>query len=573
LAKKISIEYQQLTDCAKELNKLKNMQIEALTRIRRMSSIYFNSEQRAMSRNIKEFESDISYSISINNKSVSSTVDLVNYLNKAVRDFSAAEQGLNQMINRGSKIKDIENNAGALLNVWGEELTSINKNELKSLPNTAEKLKENIMNDFSAIWKSFDKNDEELNKVITAANTIIKAAWNYHKEEHPIEAGIESSLANFATSTIKGIGGILNGVGEQWYELREDPKGTLKNWWNFTVDVVSFLSPNLPKTEDDLNFEYNLANSIIKDGDTRLVHGDAYSRTQYIADWVLNIGSLFLGGEALDSIKGLGKTSDVLEDTSKLEMLSQNHPIVEEIKLKTSMESIRTNKDLISFEDTFSRAMENENMTMAEYIKLTHTPISKLSETNIKRIYAINSSVGNPSNTTLMSKVIPKKVYLNCIENGQFSDTVGNCVTRSQDMQDCYTFDDYYNKLGLNYDNSPFNTADEMYIMRYTSQDTEALITRSYGGTTIEDVKTAQNILGLNENNTFLNKDPYLGTGVTKDVEGGIGKMELITMKDNLGNAQYCSIDDGSAIYEISRDNNIEKIVAIRYNEKWWRVK
>ena len=323
MAKKISLEYQQLTDCAKELNKLKNMQIEALTRIRRMSSIYFNSEQRAMSRNIKEFESDISYSISINNKSVSSTVDLVNYLNKAVRDFSAAEQDLSQMINASSKIKDIENNLGALLNVWGKELTSINKNELKSLPNTAEKLKENIMNDFSAIWKSFDKNDEELNKVITAANTIIKAAWNYNKEEHPIEAGIESSLANFATSTIKGIGGLLNGVGEQWYNLREDPSGTLKNWWNFTVDVVAFLSPNLPKTEDDLNFEYNLANSIIKDGDTRLVHGDAYSRTQYIADWVLNIGSLFLGGEAIDSIKGLGKTGEVAADTSKIEKISE----------------------------------------------------------------------------------------------------------------------------------------------------------------------------------------------------------------------------------------------------------
>ncbi len=323
MAKKISLEYQQLTDCAKELNKLKNMQIEALTRIRRMSSIYFNSEQRAMSRNIKEFESYISYSISINNKSVSSTVDLVNYLNKAVRDFSAAEQELNQMINAGSKIKDIENNLGALLNVWGKELTSINKNELKSLPNTAEKLKENIMNDFSAIWKSFDKNDEELNKVITAANTIIKAAWNYNKEEHPIEAGIESSLANFATSTIKGIGGLLNGVGEQWYNLREDPKGTLKNWWNFTVDVVSFLSPNLPKTEDDLNFEYNLANSIIKDGDTRLVHGDAYSRTQYIADWVLNIGSLFLGGEAIDSMKGFGQTGEVVADTSKIEKISE----------------------------------------------------------------------------------------------------------------------------------------------------------------------------------------------------------------------------------------------------------
>lgn len=140
-------------------------------------------------------------------------------------------------------------------------------------------------------------------------------------------------------------------------------------------------------------------------------------------------------------------------------------------------------------------------------------------------------------------------------------------------MNDFHTFADYYNKLGLNYDDNPFDTADKMYVMRYKSHDTEALVTRSYGGTKIEDVKTAQNVLGLNENNTFLNKEPYLGTGVTKDVAGGVGKMELMTIRDNAGNRQYCSLDDGSAIYEVSRGSNEEKIVAIRYNEQWWKVK
>ncbi|AGF57866.1 hypothetical protein B0P06_003824 [Clostridium saccharoperbutylacetonicum] len=260
-------------------------------------------------------------------------------------------------------------------------------------------------------------------------------------------------------------------------------------------------------------------------------------------------------------------------ESSKYSEISESHPIVEDIKSDTSIENIRKNKDLILFEETFSKAMKNENMMMDEYIKLTHTPMSELSETDIKRIYAVNNSVDNPTNATLMSKVIPEKTYLNCIENGKFSDTVGNCVTRAQDMQDCYTFDDYYNKLGLNYGDNPFDTADKMYVMRYTSQDTEALVTRSYGGTTLKDVKAAQNVLGLNENNTFLNSDPYLGTGVTKDVEGGIGKMELMTIKDNLGNAQYCTVDDGSAIYEVARESNNERLIAIRYNKRWWKVK
>lgn len=44
--------------------------------------------------------------------------------------------------------------------------------------------------------------------------------------------------------------------------------------------------------------------------------------------------------------------------------------------------------------------------------------MSELSEIDIKRIYAVNSSVDNPTNATLMPKVIPEKVYVNCIENG-----------------------------------------------------------------------------------------------------------------------------------------------------------
>lgn len=46
-----------------------------------------------------------------------------------------------------------------------------------------------------------------------------------------------------------------------------------------------------------------------------------------------------------------------------------------------------------------------------------------------------------------------------------------------------------------------------------------------------------------------------------------------MTVKYNAANAQYCFLDDGSAIYEVSRVSNKEKIVAIRYNEQWWRVK
>ena len=45
-----------------------------------------------------------------------------------------------------------------------------------------------------------------------------------------------------------------------------------------------------------------------------------------------------------------------------------------------------------------------------------------------------------------------------------------------------------------------------------------------------------------------------------------------MTIKDIGGNAQYCKIEDGSAIYKVERDSLEEKLVAIRYNEKWWKV-
>jgi len=139
-------------------------------------------------------------------------------------------------------------------------------------------------------------------------------------------------------------------------------------------------------------------------------------------------------------------------------------------------------------------------------------------------------------------------------------------------MQDCYTFIDYYNILGSNYNGNPFDEADKMYVMRYTSIDTENLVTRSYGGTSIDDIKAVQDVLGLDSQHTFLNEAPYLGTGVTKDIKNGVGKLELMSIKDISGNPRYCKIEDGSAIYEIIRDKKYERLKAVRINGKWWQV-
>ena len=45
-----------------------------------------------------------------------------------------------------------------------------------------------------------------------------------------------------------------------------------------------------------------------------------------------------------------------------------------------------------------------------------------------------------------------------------------------------------------------------------------------------------------------------------------------MTIKDIEGNAQYCKIGNNSAIYQIERGSSTERLVAIRYKNKWWKV-
>jgi hypothetical protein len=141
-------------------------------------------------------------------------------------------------------------------------------------------------------------------------------------------------------------------------------------------------------------------------------------------------------------------------------------------------------------------------------------------------------------------------------------------------MQDCYSYDDYYKKPGLNYINadgtvSVYTNPDTqaLYIERFTSSNTEDYVVHSYGGNTDEDVKMAQNVLGLDDSNTFKMDSPYLGTGVTKDIDGGIGKLEFMALK-----GKYCKISNGAAIYKLERGSSKEILVAVRIKGKWYEI-
>lgn len=78
---------------------------------------------------------------------------------------------------------------------------------------------------------------------------------------------------------------------------------------------------------------------------------------------------------------------------------------------------------------------------------------------------------------------------------------------------------------------------------------------------------------GSSKTCTFAQNSPFTGTAHTLHTENGAGKMEYLPMKDDNGNRQFCKMDDGAAIYEIDRATGKERLVAIRDDEIWKKVR
>jgi hypothetical protein len=104
----------------------------------------------------------------------------------------------------------------------------------------------------------------------------------------------------------------------QYYDLREDPEGTLRNWARFGMDVAPLANPGMPETEDDKI----LVASMEKDVEDNLINGDTYTRTRFVTDAALNVATFFDGvGEA--SVAGkLGEVSEAASDTGKVAGIS-----------------------------------------------------------------------------------------------------------------------------------------------------------------------------------------------------------------------------------------------------------
>ena len=246
--------------------------------------------------------------------------------------------------------------------------------------------------------------------------------------------------------------------------------------------------------------------------------------------------------------------------------LSRNDPIVQKIAKETSSEILNELATKNSIKTKITAKIKEVGWTEKVFAEKAVTPISKLSDEDLLKIKKINEVIPNPTNDTLMSKVISEETYKMYISNGEYSDTIGNCIAKAEDLSDCKTYMDYYNKLGLNYFQDgkpgPYTTAEKMYVVRFISGDTETKVVRNIGGTTNLEVNRIKDLYkGQPDISVFRQDDPFVGTGFTKTPSGELGKPEYNTKG-------YCTIEDGAAIYELAR-NSQEKIVAIRIENSW----
>jgi predicted ribonuclease toxin of YeeF-YezG toxin-antitoxin module len=267
------------------------------------------------------------------------------------------------------------------------------------------------------------------------------------------------------------------------------------------------------------------------------------------------------------------KLKDVLSKIDGVNLVSGSSKGVNNTEETLIKETLNTSsKDAINLMNSFNNSLKDilseRGLTIDEYYKLSSTPISELNDSEIKLIYEIRESVPMPDNDTLLSKVITQNTFDNCLANGNYSDSVINCIARAQDTNGLKTYEDYFNSFGLDYPGSEYLnlTKDHLSVIRFTSDDVGNLKV-PYGGTTDKELEKVSRILGIEKDNLIKLEPPFMGNGITKNAGGGLGAPEYMVSP-----TEPLYINDGAAIYDIDRSGN-ETLRAIFKNGRWHEIK
>mgnify|MGYP001428730459 CR=1 FL=1 len=686
----------------------------------------------------------------IGEKVVNTAQDLAKEAESAVAaklsEFEGAigniESQIDKVVNN-KDVKDLVLNTAEYIAVLGMEFKSSDPKTLKVLPKIQQEYEDNIKRAVNNLCKLYSKDNPNTAKaIINASNTIsngTKVGWEVYKKLNPEGAGLLNGGYKFVKGTVGGAIGLVHGAGVQYYDIREDPEGTLKIWGKDALNVLPYLCSNVPKTDDDIKFENGMVSSIKKDVNDNLIHGDAYTRTSFLTDSALNVATLFVGGGEVNAASKAGeagnmasKAGEVVSITSKAEEtiniaskaekaeetvniaskagdiskvsgkineadktveevevasnkasglenkvvdkvvtkgapaeiaipkseavthkvvsvltesvvakaavkeasieksasiiekaesdVSKVRTVEEEAELKTAVNGIdkaeagvegksasevevesgktevvdkelseatdeggKSVNDVInktlnqssqasidsmkSFNSTLEDVLSKYKLSIDDYKKLSSSSISELTDEKIKLMYNIRQEIPMPDNTTLLSKVITESTAENCCVNGNFSNSIVNCVARVQDTSGLKTYDDYFNTFGLDYRDSEYlnPNKEKLSVIRFNTDDIDN-IKIPYGGTTDAELDRVSSILGIDKSELVKLESPFQGNGITKNAGGGLGSPEY-----TVSVAEPVYIKDGAAIYDIDRNGN-ETLRTIYYNEQWHEI-
>ncbi|WP_242950504.1 hypothetical protein [Clostridium acidisoli] len=247
--------------------------------------------------------------------------------------------GIQDIIKNG-RIKEIASDAGVMASLMYLEATSTDKNFLKKAPELVKVYENKLLVDENNIWSTYSKEDEVGSGLIknlykdavnieNKVGSVADTGWEEYKKINPIGAGIIAGTYDFGKGTIEGLVGVGKGIGNEYYDLRENPEGTIKNLARVGIDIAALVNPAMPKTEDDERFEKGLEGIISKEINDKLINGDTYTRSRAITDVGENIVSLFLGGAEIKAaskvgeIGDLGKLAEVSETGEKIDEISK----------------------------------------------------------------------------------------------------------------------------------------------------------------------------------------------------------------------------------------------------------
>ena len=209
-----------------------------------------------------------------------------------------------------------------------------------------------------------------------------------------------------------------------------------------------------------------------------------------------------------------------------------------------------------SFSDTCESVVRNNGFnTVTDFKSTIMKSYRELDEETFNNVIAIRNSIPDPTNDTVMQKVINPNYLDSYFEvQGQYSSSVSGSLAKLSDVQDLKTYTEVYNGLRLDYKGTPFvNPGTDnatMYAIRFTSDETQNNITKSVvsealGNANWEPPYTGTGFISSAEKLDFTNFDG-INNFPAKTVTNGNKCIPEYIAKNGV------SLENGAEMYKIT---------------------